>query len=61
MIKKQVILSCEESKRYKKEGVATYVFDGHTYNVANVDGVAKVISIVVPETTLEDISVIVRE
>lgn len=59
-MKKQVILSTIESRNYNKTGHAVYMYGGLCYHVENVDGVAKVVSIDVPQDELSDMEVIVR-
>lgn len=59
MLKKQIILSCVESKNYEKEGTAEYVNGGILYHVGNVDGKPTVTGIE-PVGGLSDIAVIVR-
>lgn len=62
MIKKQIILSCVESKKYNKEGVASYTCGDFQYHVTNVDGQPRVTSITIPQDfDLSEISVIVRQ
>ena len=59
-MKKQIILSTIESRKYNKEGHAVYMYGGLCYHVANIDGAAKVVSIDVPQTELDEMEVIVR-
>ena len=59
-MKKQVILSTIESRNYNKTGKAVYMYGGLCYHVENVDGVAKVVAIDVPQDELDEMEVIVR-
>lgn len=59
MLKKQIILSCIESKNYAKEGTASYVNGGVIYHVTNAEGQPKVTDIE-PVDGCDSISVIVR-
>lgn len=59
-MKKQVILSTIESRNYNKTGKAVYMYGGLCYHVENVNGVAKVVSIDVPQEELSEMEVIVR-
>lgn len=62
MLKKQIILSCVESKKYNKEGIASYTCGDFQYHIANVEGQPRVVSITIPEDfDLSGISVIVRQ
>lgn len=62
MLKKQIILSCVESKKYVKGGHASYTCGDFQYHVTNVDGQPRVTSVTVPEDfDLQGISVIVRQ
>lgn len=62
MLKKQIILSCIESKNYNKTGIGSYVCGDFEYHVENVNGEPKVTSITIPsDYNLDEIQVIVRK
>ena len=62
MLKKQIILSCIESKNYNKTGIGSYVCGDFEYHVENVNGEPKVTSVTIPsDFNLDEIQVIIRK
>ena len=57
---KQFVLTCEESKQYKKTGKTVHAYGGLGYTIENIDSVPTVTSIVPLDPSLVEFEIIVR-